>query len=77
MGPDEVHWWSIPIADETGIANVILTSDVFENNPAIATHKPLLRRNALQNQDDLIYVKVHTIALLVITRSAARLRDFH
>jgi error-prone DNA polymerase len=55
----------LSLEDETGIANVILTPDIFEENRLIITRSRfLLIEGKLQNQDGVIHVKAQRIALL-------------
>jgi error-prone DNA polymerase len=53
----------LSLEDETGIANIILTPDVFEQNRLVATRSRLLSvEGKLQNQDGVIHVKAQSIA---------------
>ena len=55
----------ISMEDETGIANVIVTPDVYEQNRLVVTRsKFLLVEGALQNQDGVIHVKATRLAPL-------------
>jgi error-prone DNA polymerase len=55
----------LSLEDETGIANVILTPDIFEQNRLIVTRSRfLLIEGKLQNQDGVIHVKAERIAPL-------------
>ncbi len=68
----------LSLEDETGIANVILTPDVFESNRAVATRSRFLRiEGPLQNQGGVIHIKAHRIIPLELTRAEIRSRDFH
>jgi error-prone DNA polymerase len=67
----------LSMEDETGIANVILTPDVFERDRLIVTRNRFLRVEGLvQNQDGVIHVKAQRIVPLDVTRVAVRSRDF-
>ena len=47
-----------PLEDETGIANVIIAPDVFEQNRLVVTRSRFLSiRGKLQNQDGVVHVK--------------------
>jgi error-prone DNA polymerase len=68
----------LSLEDETGIANVILTPDVFERNRIVVTRNRFLTiEGALQNQDGVIHVKAQRIAPLDITNADIRSHDFH
>jgi error-prone DNA polymerase len=68
----------LSLEDETGIANVILTPDFFENNRAAATRSRFLRiEGPLQNQGGVIHVKAQRIIPLELTSADVRSRDFH
>jgi error-prone DNA polymerase len=68
----------LSLEDETGIANVILTPDVFERDRMVVTRSHYLRIDGtLQNQDVVIHVKAQRIAPLDITSANIRSHDFH
>jgi error-prone DNA polymerase len=68
----------LSIEDETGIANVIITPDIFERDRVIVTRSRFLRIDGpLQNQEGVIHVKANRIAPLEITSAEIRSRDFH
>ncbi len=68
----------ISMEDETGIANVIVTPDLYERDRLIVTRsKFLLVEGTLQNQDGVIHVKAQRITALNITNSETRSHDFH
>jgi error-prone DNA polymerase len=68
----------LSLEDETGIANVILTPDVFERDRMVVTRSRFLRiEGTLQNQDGVIHVKAQHIAPLDITSANIRSHDFH
>jgi error-prone DNA polymerase len=67
----------LSLEDETGIANVILTPDKFENNRAAATRSRFLRiEGPLQNQGGVIHVRAQRIVPLELTSAEVRSRDF-
>jgi error-prone DNA polymerase len=67
----------LSLEDETGIANVILTPDVFERDRLVVTRNRFLRIEGLvQNQEGVIHVKAQRIVPLEITRVEVRSRDF-
>jgi error-prone DNA polymerase len=68
----------LSLEDETGIANVILTPDVFERDRIIVTRSRfLLIAGLLQNQDGVIHVKAQHIEPLEIPEAQIRSHDFH
>jgi error-prone DNA polymerase len=55
----------LSLEDETGIANVILTPDVFEQNRLAVTRSRFLSvEGKLQNQEGVIHVKAQLAASL-------------
>jgi len=68
----------LSLEDETGIANIILAPDVFEQNRIIVTrNRFLLIEGPLQNQDGVVHVKAQRIIPLDITNADIRSHDFH
>ncbi len=68
----------LSLEDETGIANIILAPDTFEQNRITVTRSRfLLIEGPLQNQDGVIHVKAQRIAPLDITNADTRSHDFH
>jgi error-prone DNA polymerase len=68
----------LSIEDETGIANAIITPQLFTRNRVVVVNQQfLLIDGKLQNQDNVISVKAHSIQPLTLTRAAAPSHDFH
>jgi error-prone DNA polymerase len=68
----------LSLEDETGIANIILTPDVFERDRLVVTRSRfLLIAGPLQNQDGVIHVKAKRIEPRGITAAPVRSHDFH
>ncbi|MGD0741259.1 MAG: error-prone DNA polymerase [Terracidiphilus sp.] len=68
----------ISMEDETGIANVIVTPDVYEQNRLVVTRsKFLLVEGALQNQDGVIHVKATRLTPLAHRGVQMQSHDFH
>jgi error-prone DNA polymerase len=68
----------LSMEDETGIANVIITPDLYECERILVTRsKFLMAEGPLQNQDGVIHVKA--VRLMALSDSALELRshDFH
>lgn len=68
----------LSIEDETGIANAIITPPIFEEYHVVVVHQPfLIVEGKLQNQDNVISVKVEKVIPLSITRAETTSHDFH
>ena len=68
----------ISMEDETGIANVIVTPDLYEREwLAVVQSKFLLVEGVLQNQDGVIHVKAERLTVLVDRAMEMRSHDFH
>jgi error-prone DNA polymerase len=68
----------LSLEDETGIANIILTPDVFERDRLIVTrNRFLLIAGTVQNSDGVIHVQARQIAPLEITDACTASHDFH
>jgi len=64
--------------DETGIANVIVTPDLYERDRLVVTRgKFLLVEGTLQNQDNVIHVKAARLIALDDRALETRSHDFH
>jgi len=68
----------LSMEDETGIANVIVTPDLFERfRVAITTERFLLVEGVLQNVDGVVSVKAGFIAPLRVSDLEVASRNFH
>jgi len=68
----------LSIEDETGIANAIITPQLFEQDHTTVVHNPfLLIEGTLQNQDNVVSVKVRRVEALTISRAETPSHDFH
>lgn len=68
----------LSMEDETGIANVIITPDLYERERLVVTRsKFVLVEGALQNQDGVVHVKARAIRPLSFTNLEVRSHDFH
>jgi error-prone DNA polymerase len=68
----------ISMEDETGIANVIVTPDLYERNRLVVTRsKFILAEGPLQNQDGVIHVKASRLYALFDQTLEVRSHDFH
>ncbi len=68
----------LSLEDETGIANVIVTPQLFEKNRLALVDNPfLLIGGALQHQDNVISVKARTVEPLQMEIQGPGSHDFH
>jgi error-prone DNA polymerase len=68
----------LTLEDETGVANVIITPQLFDKNRlALVEHPFLLIEGKLQNQDNVVSVKAKRIRPLSFQGAAAPSHDFH
>lgn len=68
----------ISMEDETGIANVIVTPDLYERDRTVVTQsKFILVEGPLQNQDGVIHVKATHLRSLTDVALEVRSHDFH
>jgi error-prone DNA polymerase len=68
----------LSLEDETGIANVIVTPQLFEKNRLVLVDYPfLLIEGALQHQDNVVSVKARRVEPLQIKVESTGSHDFH
>ncbi len=68
----------LSMEDETGIANVIITPDLYERERVVVSRsKFVLVEGALQNQDGVIHIKARRIQPLEFSDLEVRSHDFH
>jgi error-prone DNA polymerase len=68
----------LSLEDETGIANAIITPQIFQQNHIVVVNQNfLLIEGRLQNQDNVISVKAERVQALGITRAETVSHDFH
>ncbi|MDR3727132.1 MAG: OB-fold nucleic acid binding domain-containing protein [Terracidiphilus sp.] len=68
----------LSLEDETGIANIVIALDIFEQNRLTVTRSSFLEIDGrLQNQDGVIHVKAHKIWPLDMNSIAVLSHDFH
>jgi error-prone DNA polymerase len=68
----------ISMEDETGIANVIVTPDLYDRDRLVVTRsKFLLVEGPLQNQDSVIHVKATRLTALSESALEVQSHDFH
>jgi len=68
----------LSLEDETGIANVIITPQLFEKDHGVVVHHSfLLIRGLLQNQDGVVSVKAGTIEPFKVVDAEIQSHDFH
>ncbi|MGH9739178.1 MAG: DNA polymerase III subunit alpha [Candidatus Acidiferrales bacterium] len=68
----------LSLEDETGIANAIVTPQLFAQDHTVVVHHPfLLIEGRLQNLDNVISIKAERIEPLAVTRVEMESHDFH
>jgi error-prone DNA polymerase len=68
----------LSLEDETGIANAIVTPDIYEKyRIELVSVRFLLVEGVLQHQDNVISVRAQKISPLAITAAETRSHDFH
>jgi error-prone DNA polymerase len=68
----------ISMEDETGIANVIVTPDLYDQDRLVVTRsKFLLVEGPLQNQDNVIHIQATRLTALSDRSLEVRSHDFH
>jgi error-prone DNA polymerase len=68
----------LSLEDETGVANAIITPDLFHNNRLLlASERFLAIEGILQNQDNVISVKAERVLPLFVTKAETVSHDFH
>jgi len=68
----------LSLEDETGIANAIITPQLFaQDHTVVVHHQFLLIEGVLQNQDNVISVKAQRVEPLPISRAETPSHDFH
>jgi error-prone DNA polymerase len=68
----------VSLEDETGVANAIITPDLFhQNRLLLASEKFLAIEGILQNQDNVISVKAERVMPLFVTKAETVSHDFH
>jgi error-prone DNA polymerase len=68
----------LSLEDETGISNAIVTPRVYEQYRRLVTYgKFLLLEGKLQNQENVVSVKIETVRSLEVSELEVRSHDFH
>ncbi|HEY6905078.1 MAG TPA: OB-fold nucleic acid binding domain-containing protein, partial [Candidatus Acidoferrales bacterium] len=68
----------LSLEDETGIANAIITPQLFEMDQTVVVHHSfLLIEGTLQNQDNVVSVKAQRVQPLSIMSAETVSHDFH
>jgi error-prone DNA polymerase len=68
----------LSLEDETGIANIIIHPDFYEQNRLIINREKFLRiEGILQNQDHVISIKASLVMPVSITAAETESHDFH
>jgi error-prone DNA polymerase len=68
----------LSLEDETGVANAIVTPDLFHQNRLLLTSERFLAiEGILQNQDNVISIKAERVLPLFVTKAETSSHDFH
>src|SRR5439155_2836787 len=68
----------LSLEDETGVANAIVTPDLFhQNRLLLASERFVAVEGILQNQDNVISVKAERVLPLFVTKAETVSHDFH
>jgi error-prone DNA polymerase len=68
----------LSLEDETGIANVIITPQLFERDHTVVVHHSfLVVRGTLQNQDGVVSVKAGLVEPFMLATAEVQSHDFH
>ena len=68
----------LSLEDETGIANVIVNPDLYEQNRSIINRERFLRiEGILQNQDNVISIKASRVAPISVSAAETQSHNFH
>jgi error-prone DNA polymerase len=68
----------VSLEDETGVANAIITPDLFHRNRLLlASERFLAIEGILQNQDNVISVRAERVLPLFVTKAETISHDFH
>src|SRR5262249_34502956 len=68
----------LSLEDETGIANAIITPDMFDRNRLLlGREKFLMVEGILQKQDNVISVRAERVSPVTVTRAVTSSHDFH
>ncbi|HEX4001179.1 MAG TPA: OB-fold nucleic acid binding domain-containing protein [Candidatus Acidoferrales bacterium] len=68
----------LSLEDETGIANVIVRPDLYDQNRMVINREKFLRvEGTLQNQDNVISIKAARVMPIAISEAQTASHDFH
>jgi error-prone DNA polymerase len=68
----------ISLEDESGIANVIITPDIYDRNRmTVVNEKFLLVEGMLQNLENVVSVKAEKVTALRVSEAEVKSHDFH
>jgi error-prone DNA polymerase len=68
----------LSLEDETGIANVIITPDIYDRNRmTVVNEKFLLVEGMLQNLENVVSVKAEKVTPLRVSEAEVKSHDFH
>jgi error-prone DNA polymerase len=68
----------LSLEDETGIANAIITPQLFQQEHVVIVNRQfLLIEGGLQNQDGVVSIKAERVSPLSVTQAETTSHDFH
>jgi error-prone DNA polymerase len=68
----------LTVEDETGNANIIVSQDVYNRDPAVVLHQRFIKATGtVQNQDGVVHLKADRILPLQVTDAETWSHDFH
>jgi len=68
----------LSLEDETGVANAIVTPDIFHQNRLLLTSETFLAvEGILQNLDNVISIRAERVQALFVTKAETTSHDFH
>jgi error-prone DNA polymerase len=68
----------LSLEDETGIANVIFTPNLYEENRLVINREKFLRiEGILQNQDGVVSIKAARVQPVAVTAAPTESHDYH
>jgi len=68
----------LTVEDETGNANIIVSQEVYNRDPAVVLHQRFIKaRGTVQNQDGIVHLKAERILPLQVTAAETWSHDFH
>ena len=68
----------LTVEDETGNANIIVSQEVYKQDPGVVLHERFIKaKGTVQNQDGIVHLKAEHISPLQVTAAETWSHDFH